>query len=233
MIQRELPENVYRDGKPESSYTTAEVDSVAKTLETAYKSLGRIYDNYFPASTVEYLNKWEQTVFGTIGNESETTAQRVDRILTKLRLRRGITKLDIAELVWLVIGSDKMIEIIEFNSMQGSWLLGVSELGRSTILNGNDVNNPLVSGPDIWEKTAGDFGITQAELDNLKKNAYGYRVKIINYEATAEELAQIEALLFKYEPARCWHEIENNATLEEATFMWLLGYSKLSADTYL
>lgn len=234
IIQRELPEDAYAtSGVPGDFYTTSDDDAFAKTLETSYESLSRVYDNYFPGSADEFISKWEVTVFGEIGNAASGLEQRRDRILTKLRSRKGITKADIQELVQTVIGSDKLVEIIEFSSNQGSWILGESELGLSTFLGGGGGFSSNFSGPDLWEKTASELGVTEEQLEEIKAEAYGYTIRIINYEATDAELAEIERLLDKYEPARSWHQIENNATLEEAKFEWLLEFSELGETTYL
>lgn len=234
IIQRELPDSVFASSSnPSQFYTTSEDDSLAVVLETAYSNLARIYENYFPQTTDEYIDKWETFVFNEISNAASGLQFRRDRVLTKIRSKKGITKQDIIDLVLLVIGSDKTIEILEYSGPEGSWILDYSELEKNTYLSGFSTNTALLSGPDLWLKTAAQLGLTDAELAQYKKDAYGYTVRIINYNATATELAMIEALLTKYEPARSWHQIENNATLEDAKYEWLLDFSELESNTYI
>lgn len=234
IISRELPEKTYAfSTRPEDFYTTSDDDSTAKAIESFYSNMCRIYNNQFPQTADEYIGKWEIKVFGEIGQATSGLVARKDRVLTKIRSRKGIRPIDIKEIVLLVIGSDKIIEIIENQGSDGSWILDVSELDVSTILNEFNGSSVLLSGPDIWEKSASELGLSEEELAEYKSLAYGYTVKIINYEATEDELAEIDRLLTMYEPARSWHTIQNNATLEDAETEWLLDFSELGENTYL
>ncbi len=234
LIARELPENVYAySPRPEDFYTTSDDYACAVILKDAYVAASGVYLNYFPQNADEYINKWEEFVFGKIGSAASGLAFRRERVLSQIRSRKGITKQDIIDLVQLVIGTDKDVEIIENNGTDGSWTLDVSELGLSTILNSFNSSSALLTGPDLWEKTAAELGLTEDELTEYKRLAYTYIVRINDYEATAVELAEIERLLTLYEPARSGHTIENNAQPDEDPVFWELDESELDEETYL
>lgn len=234
IIQRELPEGVYATTKrPEEFFTTADDDAFAKTLDSVYFNACRVYENYFPQTAEEFIGKHEIKVFGEIGDAASGLAERRDRVLTQLRSRKGIKPVDILELVQLVIGSDKIIEIIEGASSDGSWILNESLLDQSTILSAFSGLDSNLSGPDIFDKTAAELGLTQEELDQYQEEAYSYTIRIIGYEATEAELAEIERLLELYEPARSVHTIVNNASSEEGQLLWLLSDSLLNENTFL
>lgn len=208
MLQRESPEGVYPDGEPSLYYSTAEMYSVAKTLETAYQKLERIYENYFPQTADENLTDWEETVFGFQLDSSLTLQERRDRVLAKIRSQRRCTPPDILATVYTVVNSDIPVEIVEWGCEDGTWILDESQLDISTILNGPQkfaVTGDAISCPI----TAAQFGITQEELEAMQEEAYTYEVRIYGYTLTALELMALEKALLEAEPARSQHIISD------------------------
>ncbi len=205
MLQRELPEGVYPDGAPSAYYSTADMDSVAQVASTAYENLERIYDNFFPQTADEKLSDWETAVFGKRLPASLSIEERRDRVLTKIRARKGLRKSDIKAEVHAVIGSDKVVDIIEWGDHTGGWMLDWSTLDIGTYLNGqalSDVTPFLFPEGDLCEGDPSDFGKTEDEWLEMREDAYTYEVLIYDYTPTADELADINEKLNVAEPAR-------------------------------
>src|SRR4051812_18440745 len=90
MIQRELPPESYPDGPATAFFSTADSDATAKVLSSAYDNLSLIYQNYFAQSAVEKLADWEYALFGQYQDTSQTVEVRREKLLAKIRSRRGI-----------------------------------------------------------------------------------------------------------------------------------------------
>jgi len=205
LLQRELPDFAYPDGAPSAFFSTADNDSIAGCIGTAYDNQERIYDNYFPSTAVEKITDWEITAFGVAQDAAQTIQERQDRVTAKIRSRKGLTKNDMLVTVQSVIGTDKLIEIIEWGCGDGGWILDVSLLDYSTILNGT--NFLLATGPNLCEDEPSDHGMTPAEWAEMQTEAYTYEVRIFGYTLTAEEYNEIHKALNIAEPARSNHVI--------------------------
>jgi len=210
MLQRELPEDVYPDGAPSAYFSTADMDAVAAVAASGYANLARIYDNMFPQYAEENISDWELLVFGYYLDSSLSLSQRRDKIVGKIRERRGITIPDMIAITKSVIGLDKEIEIWERGCDSGGWMIGVSQLGINTILNGANLVN--ATGPDLCHKSPSDYGLTADEWALAQEEAYTYDVRVYNYTLTALELEQLDAALSKGEPARSQHVITSGLT---------------------
>lgn len=237
IIQRELPEKTYATSyRPSDFYTTADDDSFAKVVETAYTNLETIYDNYWPQTSIAKLESWEIFVFGEVDDSGATIAERRDRILTKIRSRKGITVQDIKDIVYTVIGSDKNIEIIEKGCESGAWILGKSRLSRNTYLGISNINGG-VKIPYDFDACADDaylvLGISQEQFAQLQVQAYSYEVRVIGYTATQDERDKINFELNRFEPARSRHTILSPFIPVVIKDKWKLGRSKLGTRTYL
>lgn len=205
ILQRELPEGVYPDGPKDRFFSTAENYSVASGISDSQVNLTRIYDNYFPNSADEKIADWEITVFARNLPTSLSLAERRDRIVTKMRSRKGIRKEDMIAIVKGVIGSDKQVEIAEWGCSSGGWMLNESQLNIETILNGQALVD--VTGSVICEDSPSDHGKTQEEWDEMLEEAYTYEVLIYDYTLTELELIELEESLNEAEPARSNHVI--------------------------
>lgn len=200
LLQRELPPGVYPDGDEDSSYSTADMASVAAVAASAYANLERIYENYWPQTAVENIADWEFAAFGSVKNAGLTIEERQDRVTQQIRTRKGLTPKDMKDTVLSVIGTDKDVEIAEHGQSTGGWMLGESQLGISTILNLTDLLR--ATGENIDSMDPSDFGLTEEEWLEMRKDAYTYEVLIYDYTLTEEERAEIEAKLDIAEPGR-------------------------------
>lgn len=210
LLQRELPPYVYPDGSEGKFYSTADMASIADVAATGYANLERINANYFPQTADERIIDWEIAVFGSPLDSSFTLEERRDRVLTKVRARKGITKQDMKEAVQAIIGSTKTVEIVPWGCRDYGWILGESELGIDTVLHGSALVN--IAGPTICEDSPSDHGVTQEEWDAALLDAYTYEVQIFDYTLSAEERAEIDKVLTAAEPARSRHVITDGLT---------------------
>lgn len=211
MLQRELPEGVYPDGPPAKYYSTADQDSVADVMATGYTNLSRIYANYWPQTADEKLTDWEITAFGQPLAANLTLAERQNRVVAKLRARKGITKKDMKDAVQSIIGTDKDVVIVEWGCPGGefgTWQIGVSLLGFNTYLGG--YNMLQITGRDACYSNFASYGVTQQEWDGMKIQAYTFEVKIFGYTLSAAERLAIDSTLTAAEPARSAHVISDN-----------------------
>lgn len=208
VLQRELPTNVYPDGPASAYYSTADMYATAQVAATAYGNLSRVYDNYFPAYTIESINDWFTTVFGSTAVPLPTLAQQQQQILTKLQNKRGITLSDMKAVVISVIGSGILFDIITWNGSnngQGAWILGESLLGLNTFL---AFANPLIAtGSGLCSADPATYGLTQAQWLAIRQQAYTYEVRIYGYTLTAGQYTQLDQSLSREEPARSGHVI--------------------------
>lgn len=205
LLQRELPANAYPDGAEDAFYSTADMASIADCAATAYGNLERIYENQWPQSADERMSDWEIIAFNRLLPAGLTLAERQDRTTIKIRTRKGLTRNDMKELVQSVIGSDKVVDIIEWGCSNGAWIIAESQLAIETFLGG--YNPLLATGPDLCSKTAADFGLSEATWNGIREQAYTYEVRIYGYTLTAEERTEIDETLSIYEPARSRHVI--------------------------
>lgn len=204
IIQRELPpENVYPDGPASAFFSTADSYATAKTLGDAYSSLSNIYDQYFPQYSTDRLADWEVLVLGKNLPETLTLQQRRDRVLAKIRSQKRATPTDMRAIVYTIIDPSIPVEIVEWGCGDAGWVLDVSQLEVSTIL--NEFNNLNLVGPNLCAKDAADFGLTEQEFLDYRAQAYTYEVRIYGYTLTAQETIDLEEALSAGEPARSKH----------------------------
>lgn len=237
IIQRELPDKTYAySSRPSEFYTTSDDDSSAFIMSKMYENLEVIYNNYFPQTSLESLESWEITVFGAVDETNATVSERRDRLLAKIRSRKGITVQDIIDIVYSVIGSDKDIEIIEKGCESGAWILGKSKLSRNTFLGISSVVGGVSVPPGFsacqdsaWE----ELGITEEQFRELQTQAYSYEIRIRDYDATQLERDKLTSELNKFEPARSRHTIISPFVAVQIQEQWRLGRSKLTSRTYL
>lgn len=205
ILQRELPEGVYPDGAPSSYYSTADMAAVGDVVASGYRNAERIYDNYWPRTADEKLSDWEILAFGRVLPLGLGLNARRDRVEQKIRTRKGLTIQDIKDTVLSVIGTDKLVDVVEWNCVTQSWMLDYSELGISTILNNYRMSD--VAGEDLCEKTAADFGLSEEVFEEMKTQAYTYEVRIYGYELNSDELFELNQSLDAAEPARSTRRI--------------------------
>jgi hypothetical protein len=200
ILQRELPEKVYPDGPPAAFYSTADMDAVADVVATGYANLERQYENNWPQTADERIQDWEIKVFGAPLSAALSLAERRDRVVTQLRSRKGIRNSDMKDAVQGIIGSDKLVDISEWGCSTGGWILNVSELSISTILNGqNGVDFPAGIGPC---GNPADYGKTPEEWAEMQEEAYTFQVNIYGYTLTDLERETITQTLIRAAPAR-------------------------------
>lgn len=200
LLQRELPEGVYPDGAPDKFYSTADMDAIADVAATGYANLSTIYDNYFPQTATEKLGDWEEFVLARRLDSSLTIQKRRERILAKLRSRRGITKQDMVDVVKGIIGLDKIVDISEWGCSTGGWLIGESQLGIETIFSGQNLVD--ATGADLCQRDPSEFGKTPQEWLEMRTEAYTYQVNIYGYTLSNLELTELNLALDSAEPAR-------------------------------
>ena len=205
ILQRELPENVYADGPPSAFFTTADMDSLAACLETAYTNASGIYQNFWPQTADEKIDDQEIKYFGVLSDSSLTLAQRQQRLLTRIQNPRGITVSDMIAVVKTVIGADKDVEIIEWGNYTGGWMINYSQLGVETFLNAFPLSD--VTGPNLCSVNPADYGYTEEQWLEMRQQAYTYEVRIYGYTMTDTERAEVDTQLSIEEPARSAHVI--------------------------
>lgn len=211
LLQRELPEGVYPDGPAFAYYSTADMDSLADVAATGYGNLERIYENYWPQSADERITDWEITAFGFPLEASLTLAERRDRVITKLRAKKGITKGDMKDAVEAIIGTDKEVVVVEWNCANeefGTWQLGVSNIGYNTYL--GNYNMLLVTGEGACDINPADYGLSEEVWAGMQRQAYTYEIKIFEYVLSSAERTAIDIALTEGEPARSAHVISDN-----------------------
>lgn len=211
IIQRELPEDVYPDGAPSGFFSTADNFAVATQLEVAYKSASGIYDNYFPnyATDTEAplpgQANFEKLYLGRQLNASISLQERRDKVIEKIRSLRRTTAQDIKATVYSVISTSIQVEIVPWNCGCNGWVLDVSLLDISTVL--NEFNGLERVGPGLCALGPADYGLTPDEFARMQDEAYTYDVRIYSYTLTAAEREALEDALLKAEPARSRHQI--------------------------
>lgn len=209
ILQRELPEDVYPDGAPSASYSTADMDSIADCAATGYANLEQVYLNYFPQTTDAKIDDWEIKLFNMLADNTLTLQERRDRVINRIRYRRSISVTGVSGAVLSVI-PDLDFQLMEWGCDEGGWQLNVSELGISTFLNG--FNRLRGVGPLLCEVDPSVFGFTEAEWEIMREEAYTYEVRIYNRVLTTEERFRLNLQLIKDEPARSDHVITDGLT---------------------
>lgn len=205
IIQRELPEGAFPDGPATAFYSTSDSDSTAAVISQAYFSASGIYDNYFPNYATDRQADFEKLYLGQQLDASLTLQERRDRVIAKLRSQRRTTPSDIKAAVYTVIDSSIPVDIAEYGCGCAGWVLDVSELDISTIL--NEFNNLNLVGPDLCTKDAADFGLTPEQYAAYQREAYFYEIRIYGYTLTADQRIALEQVILDNEPARSEHEI--------------------------
>lgn len=210
LLQRELPEGVYPSGSPTGSYSSASIYSKSELFADAYANMEVIYNNIFPQTANEQQVEWEIKVFGYQLDGSLPLAERQQIVVQKLQHKPGLTKAEMIFIVQSVIGPGTDVAIGEWQNESNSWLIGVSQLGVTTIFGSGRIvriTPALYPGEDLCSLTAADVGMTPQEFEQMQYAAYGYSVLIYSYTLTAQQRAQINLLLTNGEPARSTHFI--------------------------
>lgn len=226
LLQRELPEGVYADGPPSAFFTTADMASVAETMASGYSNLSRIYDNYFPQSADEYIDKWVTKMFiGVSFDQSVTLQDKRDRVIAKVRKQPTITLWEVLKVAASYVPPGTYVQILENCSQFGCWKLGRSRLGKDTFLCYNHKFFELgisdgdwcgfLSTFDGWKLGVSKLGSTTklSRFDFLQiiepqLDAYGYKLRIYDYQVTGTSLAQMIKTINETEPARSVHIIQ-------------------------
>lgn len=203
-IQRELPDG-FPDGPASAFYLTADADATAKVFADAYASQKNIYDNYFPNYATDRQGDFERLYLTQQLDASIQLQARRDRVIAKIRSQRRTTPQDIIQTVYTVIDSSHTVQIAEWGCGCAGWVLDVSELDVSTIL--NEFNNLILVGPDLCTKDAADYGLTPEQYAAYQKEAYFYEVRIFGYTLTDQERIDLEQALLAAEPARSAHQV--------------------------
>lgn len=221
LMQRELPEGAYADGAPSAFFTTASIYAKAKQVEQSYDNMERIYDNMFPQSADENILDWEQKVFGRLLDASLTLQQRRDLIIARMRVRPGINKQAISDIVTVVLGEDALFDIIEWNCSHdgdgGGWILDESQLDINTYLNSqpmSDVTPSLFPSANFCINDP-QFGKTDQEWAEMQEQAYTYEVIIYGMTLTAQQRYELDRDLTAGEPARSQHVITDGADVND------------------
>lgn len=213
ILQRELPEGVYPDGPASAFYSTADNDAIAATLGTSSNNLERIYENFFPQTADEKQADWEDKVLGYQLDATTPLQDRRDKVIARIRSRRRTTPEDIIAIVKSILGPSVEVEVAEWGCGCAGWVLDVSQLDISTILNG--WNQVQITGPNLCTLDADDYGMTEEEFLLMKEEAYTYEVRLIDYTPTALELEALDKALTAGEPARSGHIIVENFPAED------------------
>lgn len=232
ILQRELPEGVYPDGAPSGYYSTADMDSVADVVATGYANLERIYANYFPQTSDEYIGKWVEKMFIGVSFDSSVSLQELrDRVIAKIRKRPTIAMWEVAKLVAGYVPEGTYIQIFEYGCHDGFWKLGVSKLGKTTVFGfDNEFQDLGVDASDWcafvkdrqWKLGVSKLGIdtilneySYAQIIEPQMRAFGYEVRIFGYEITGTSLDQLVKQIRATEPARSVHYLRQNLNLAD------------------
>jgi uncharacterized protein YmfQ (DUF2313 family) len=204
LLNRELPENVYYEGPPASSYAGAETHSSAKVLGELYATAGTIYNNMFPTTVAEQLNEWEVKCFGTTDASGKSTAERVGAILALLRSDVNLSTWDL--LVGIAsIAVGVYVEIIQNNELYDRGSYDCRGENADAIWGpGWTLGDPL---PE--NAFAEDYILnSQAQLLALRERAFGYIVKIYSTALTDRQKSDIEIFITKSEASRSDHVVQ-------------------------
>jgi hypothetical protein len=164
----------------------------------------------FPQTANEQQSLWEVKVFGYELSGSLTLTKRQNAVIGKLRSKPNLTISEMIYLTQTVVGTNVTVQIGEWQNESGSWLIGVSKLGVTTILGSGFrlwVTSGLYPGISLCNVTPAQVGLTQTQFTQMQVSAYSYSVLIYGYTLTAAQLTQLNILLSANEPARSQHFI--------------------------
>jgi len=232
VLQRELPEGVYPDGKPDRFYSTASIYSKAQLLANGYTNMSRIYANYFPADADEKIDDWVVKAFGSKFNDSVTLAEKQSRVIEKIRKQPRISLWEILTLVSGYIPEGKYVQILEYGKLDlHPWRLGVSLLGQNTFLYFvpafDQVGVPALEFceyvSNLHWRLGGDrlgvnttlFGGDQQLITKAQLDAYAYEIRIFDYEVTGLDLQNMEKEIQAAQPARSGYILRQNLNLND------------------
>ena len=199
ILQIEAPEGVYPQGAPSAYFSTADNDSIASIVATAYQNAAVIYNNFWPQTlnvspaNGEKINDWEIKIFGSIQDTTQTLQVRINNILAKIRNKPAISLTYVAAIVANILAvSGVAYDILEWGSDTGGWVLDFSQLEINTFLNPGRVF-------DLAFGSSGDLADDQ-------QTAYTYEIRI--YGTIPDVTYQLlDSTLTKIEPARSTHVI--------------------------
>lgn len=216
ILQRELPEGVYPDGAPDAYNSTADMYALAGAVSGVYASLGIIYNNFFPQSSVEQLTDWEIKVFGAPLPAGLSIADRQARIINQSRQDISISQWDMLLIVNSYVPPGTFTQIIVFSGgSTGSegWVLDVGQLDFTTPLG---IGSPeLYFGENACDQANADYlnPATRQQVIDARNQAYSYQVRIFGYTQTADELANMTLDLQTLGPARSDFTVIQNQNL--------------------
>lgn len=227
VVQRELPEFAYPDGPPAAFFSTADSDATADVAATAYGKLERIYQNYFPQTTDERVGDWIKKMFVGVSFDTGVTLQdKRDRIIAKVRKQPTIALWEVLKILASYAPEGKYVQISENCGASGSWELGASMLGVTTILGYDHKFADLGISVDDWcdlvSSTRWVLGSSELGVDTLladpdylsiiepQLNAYGYEVRMFEFSVTGTSYDQLIRNLNETEPARSVHIVRQN-----------------------
>lgn len=235
LLQRELPEKVYPDGAPSAYFSTADQDSIAGVLATAYGNLERISINQFPQDADERIGDHEIKWFGELADASLSLTERQARVLRKVRQRKTLALWEVLTLVASYVPEGTYVQIVEWGCKHGegaSWAIGVSRLGVNTALGwGAPSLLPAVCADCLcdqivtegWRLGSSALGTTTKLWDDpsyqtisaVQRKAYTYEIRIFDYEVTGNELARMLKEVNATEPARSGRVLRQNQNLAD------------------
>lgn len=231
ILQRELPENVYPDGPPSAFFSTADMASIADVVATGYGNLERISDNYFPQTTLESIDKWVAKMFiGVSFDQSVTLQDKRDRVIAKIRKQPQITLWEVLKVAVSYVPPGTYVQILENCSKFGCWKLGASRLGKDTFLCydhkffelgiADDDWCGFLSKFDGWKLGRSKLGSTTKlskfsylQIIQPQLDAYGYKLRIFDYQVTGTSYAQMIKTINETEPARSVHIVQQPVSL--------------------
>jgi hypothetical protein len=220
LLQRELPEGVYPDGAPSAFYSTADMDSIAGVLATAYENLERIDANNFPQTADERIASWVEKMFIGASFDSSVTLQDLrDRVIAKVRKQPKINLWEVLILVASYVPPGVYVQVVEeCGDGKNVWALGESKLGVETYLRGfkhwheygfsnAEYCNVIKDlGWRLGENKIGDdtklSDVYGPDLYDSQFSFYGYTIRVFNYQITGTSLEQLKRQLSDTAPAR-------------------------------
>lgn len=223
---------MYPDGAPSAFFSTADMDSIADVASTGYANLERIYENYFPQSADESIDKWVVKAFGYLFDDSITLQQKRDAIIAKLRKQPTITLWEIAKIVASYVPEGTFIQIAEYNcGAAESWKLDQSLLDASTYLGFNgrlvDLGVEATNWCEFVQNLAWKLDVNALDVDTtlseqswqdvseVQAEAFQYEIRIFGYEITGSNLVNMLKEVKAQEPARSGATLKQNLVLSD------------------
>lgn len=232
ILARELPDDVFPDGQPSAYFHTADMDSIADIVCTGYANLQRIYDNYFPQYTDEFIDKWIDKMFvGVSFDTSVTLQEKRDRVIAKIRKQPTITLWEVLKIVASYVPPGKYVGISEYSCANSFWTFDVSKFGVNTMLGFDHTFADLNVNSADWCDFVANRGWKLSEshldvstifdqvgyLDVIEPQiaAFGYEIRIFDYAVTGTSYTQMVKTIDEAEPARSVHFIKQNLNLSD------------------